>query len=141
MADLSKLPTLIAAEDWAGAEKLLRRAARAQKPAPEVFYNLGKVLMERGQAKQAVSWFRKAVLARPSYAAAWFELGRAALGADDLQGACDGFARAVALAPGDADARLNLARLVLRLGDWEKAEALWRSIDADEAKPALFRAA
>ncbi|MEL6196366.1 MAG: tetratricopeptide repeat protein, partial [Pseudomonadota bacterium] len=44
-------------------------------------------------------------------------------------------------APSDADARLNLARLVLRLGDWEKAEALWRSIDADEAKPALFRAA
>ncbi|MEO1470769.1 MAG: hypothetical protein AAFV86_17125, partial [Pseudomonadota bacterium] len=61
MAGLDKLPVLLAARDWEAAERLLRRAARARGAAPEVFYNLARVLEEAGRGAQSAHWLEKAV--------------------------------------------------------------------------------
>ena len=121
MTDLSPLGALIAAQDWAGAERLLRAAATAPNAPAAVFYNLAKVLEAAGQDAERRDWLQRAVAADPGYAIAWFELARAALAEDALEAAQDGFARAWALAPQDGDAALSLARVALRRGDWAEA--------------------
>ncbi|MEO1776729.1 MAG: tetratricopeptide repeat protein [Pseudomonadota bacterium] len=145
MADLSRLPSLIQAQDWAAAERLLRRAAQARRAPPEVFYNLGKVLAAAGKPHQSPPWYRKAVQARPDYAIAWFELGAAEMAEGRLRAAYAAFGRALALDPADRDAQRTLARLSLRLGEWEQAARLWAPFadtDTDtEAAVARYRIA
>lgn len=141
MVDLTGLQALIAAQDWAGAEKLLRRAARAKAAPAQVFYNLGKVLEAAGRPEQSGTWFRKAVAADPSYAMAWFELGRRAIALDDLDLAEKTFARVTALTPSDMDAWRTLARLHLRRGHWAEARTAWAHFDDAEARAALYRIA
>ena len=60
MSGLEKLPGLLASGDWAGAERLLKRAAKARGAGAAVFYNLGKVYLEQGRAAPAVTWARLA---------------------------------------------------------------------------------
>ncbi|QFT98649.1 Anaphase-promoting complex, cyclosome, subunit 3 [Roseovarius sp. THAF8] len=141
MADLSRLPALLQAEDWAAAERLLRRAANAKSAPAEVFYNLAKVLEESGKSGQRVQWLRRAVLRRSDYAKAWFELGRAELEALDLRAAHRAFDKAHKLDPGDSDARRMFARLCLRLGQWDKAETAFGNAEDAEARLARYRIA
>ena len=141
MAGMGDLPALLAAEDWDGAERLLRRAAKARTAPAEVHYNLAKVLMENGKAAQAGQWFRRAVAARPDYAAAWFEMGRWALVADDLPLAFRAFQKASKLAPADRDARISLGRIALRCGQWDVARRAWDGVEGTEALQARYRIA
>ena len=141
MSDLSKLPALLAAQDWPRAERLLRRAAAAKGAPASVFYNLGKVLEAAGKGGQSRAWYRKAVAADPAHAHAWFELARAALDQDDWPAAADGFAAALRLSPDDTDAARNLMRVALRLGRWDQARQAAGLLDDDEAVQARYRAA
>jgi len=141
MIDLRPLPRLIAARDWAGAERLLRQAAALPAAPAAVFYNLGKVLEARGAAEPRAPWYDRAVTADPRQAAAWFELGRARLAESAFAAAEPAFARAVALDPADADGWRNLMRLRLRLGDWPGVEAAAARLPADaETRAATYRA-
>lgn len=142
MTGLEKLPGLLAAGDWAAAEKVLKRAAKGRAPV-SVLYNLGRVLMEQGKWGPARIWLHKAVRAAPDHADAWFELGRTALELSDPDAACDSFARAVALAPGDVDARMNWGRLAVRLGRFEQGLEALRPLAGTngEADAWLYRAA
>lgn len=142
MSGLEKLPALLAAGDWAAAERLLRRAAQGKGAGAPVFYNLGKVYLEQGRAEPAITWLRRALAADPAHASAWFELGRAAVLAEDFTLAAAGFDRALALIPGDRDARRNLGRLLLRLGRFAQARAIWTPLAGEaEADAAIYRAA
>lgn len=136
MASISKLPDLLAASDWVGAERVLRRAAGRTGAGADVFYNLALVLGRAGKGAQAGSWLRRAVKARPGYMAAWFELGRWCLDAGDLTGALEGFQTASGLALEDVDAKRNLGRVALRLGRWDVAVA---AFDADDTEARIAR--
>lgn len=142
----ARLPALLAARDWAGAERVLRAEAKRKNAPCAVFYNLAKVLIESGKAAQAGAWFERAVRTDPTYQAAWFELGRWAMARGEAARARDAFARAVLLAPEDLDAHANLARLALRLGDWagalEAAQAvLAQTPDRADMLEVAYRAA
>ncbi|WP_028092372.1 tetratricopeptide repeat protein [Pseudodonghicola xiamenensis] len=142
MAGLEKLPALLAAGDWAAAEAVLKRAARARGAGAAIFYNLGKVYLEQGRAAPAMTWLARATGADPTHARAWFELGRAALLAEDFASAERGFDRALALVPGDMDARRNLGRVLLRRGGFTRARAIWAPLAGEpEADAALYHAA
>lgn len=142
MKALERLGEKLAAGDWAGAERLLKRAAKTKGAPPSVFYNLGKVNLEMGRARPAMTWLKKATQADPARAEFWFELGRAAVMAEDLATARDAFAAALERAPGDKDARTNLGRVVLRLGDYAAARESWTPLAGEpEADVALYRIA
>lgn len=142
MMDMTALQARIAAQDWAGAERMLRRAAKSKGAGAQVFYNLGKVLQAGGKGAQSGAWFKKAVAADQGYAIAWFELGRWAIDADDLTLAERCFDKAAMLAPDDADAWRNLGRVRLRLGDWAAARTAWDRLGEDaEVLTARYRIA
>ncbi len=141
MPRYANLPQLLAAQDWAAAEAVLRAAARKKAPPPEVFYNLAKVLEAAGKPSQIAVWLKRAVKARPDYGDAWFELGRFALVDNDLRGAFDAFKRAHTLVPEEADARDNLGRVALRLGEWQTAAECFDARNDDAAMLARYRIA
>jgi tetratricopeptide (TPR) repeat protein len=141
MVDLTELPGFIAAQDWAAAERLLRKAARARNPPPEVYYNLAKVLEAAGKPGQMAQWLKRALTANPAYAFAWFELGRLALNEARLEAAFHPFTKAHELAPGDDDSRRNLGRIALRLGKWDVASSCFGGVDDPEALLARYRIA
>ena len=139
MAQLSELPHLIEAQDWAAAERVLRKASKAKAAPAEVFYNLAKVLEHLGKLGQRTMWLKRAVAKRPGYAVAWFELGRAFLDAGDVEAARDAFHRAYDADPGDADARRMVARLSIRLGLWDAARRALQDDQDAEARLARYR--
>lgn len=142
MDDQAKLGRLLAAQDWAGAERVLKRMAGAKGAGAPVFYNLGKVLFEQGRFRPAATWLEKAARAAPGHANAWFELGRARLELGELEPARAAFAEALRLDPRDEDARRNAGRLALRLGRFAEARAAWEALAGDgEADIALYRVA
>lgn len=64
----------LAARDWPKAERLLRRiAAKVGAPAA-VYYGLGKVRLEQGDAAQSIAAFRRALAA--NRAMTWLANGR-----------------------------------------------------------------
>lgn len=139
MKDIHSLPGLLATQDWPAAERVLRRLAKGKAPAPEVFYNLAKVLEASGKNDQRVYWLERALAAHPRYGVAWFELGRAALQSGALAQAQNAFQHAVDLMPSDADARRNLGRIALRRGDWAVAETCFATLPDLEAQIAIYR--
>lgn len=141
MRDLEKLPALLAARDWAGAERLLRRAAKAKSPPPEVYYNLAKVLEAGGKPDQRLPWLKRAVAARPGYAVALFELGRAELEAGRATAAYRAYLAAWRADPTDTQARQMVGRLALRQCDWALAAEIWGAAEGPEAALARYRIA
>lgn len=124
------------AGDWRGAEaRLMAVAARPDAP-PAVFHNLGRVLMMRLAAPQAVAWLRRAVAADPRHPPSWFELGRCLFELRDFAGARDAFLAAGRLMPRDPDCLRLAGRAALAAGDWRGAAdafaALERLVPGDE---------
>lgn len=140
MADLTALPRLIQAQDWAAAESLLRGAAMPSDAPAEVFYNLAKIVEMQGKWTDAGPWLHRATQRRANYAMAWFELGRWAADHDDRALALTAFRHAAALDPTDRDARRNLGRIALRQGDWDTVLTAFDGQTDLEARIALYRA-
>lgn len=141
MKDMKSLAALVSAQDWPAAELLLRRLAKGKAPAPDVFYNLAKVLEAAGKSGQMKHWLERAVAANPRYGIAWFELGRAALEHGALDAAQAAFQQSVNLMPADLDAKRNLGRIALRIGDWNKATDCFAPQSDKEAQLAHYRIA
>lgn len=136
----TSLINAISSGDWFKAERLLRREAAKRSAPAEIHYNLGKVLLEQGNAKSAIPSLRKAVSRKAGYQSAWFELGRAAVLVRDYALAEKSFARAAALDPTDADARLNLARVAVRRGSWRAALTASSDLGGPEVAALRYRA-
>lgn len=141
MATLSDLPKLFAAKDWTTAERLLRKAAKSRKAPAEVHFNLGKVLEAQGRKAQAITFFKRAAALKPGYAAAWAEAGRMMMDTGDPAGALPLLEKAAKLDPDDPYAPRNIGRIAVRLGLWEKAEAVYAGQSDDEAVAMLYRCA
>jgi tetratricopeptide (TPR) repeat protein len=91
--------------------------AQASKPdAPELHYNIGNVLLRKGDVEKAIAEYQRAQAGgSPAVSeAAHFNRGNALLQKGDLQPAIDAYVQALRLDPKDPDAKRNL-ELALRL--------------------------
>jgi tetratricopeptide (TPR) repeat protein len=60
-----------------GAETLYRKALTIDARQPEAQYNLGYVMLERGEAETAIPLFKGAIESDPRFADAYFNLAMA----------------------------------------------------------------
>ncbi|MFY9825468.1 MAG: tetratricopeptide repeat-containing glycosyltransferase family protein [Thermoanaerobaculia bacterium] len=115
-----------AAGNLEGALAGLLRARELAPGLPEAAYNLGNLLMERGEPAAAMDAYRRALDVRPDWPQAWNALGTALRHAGDLEASAATHRRAVALAPGWCEAHHNLAVTLQRLGREAEAEEGFR---------------
>jgi hypothetical protein len=83
---------------------------------PEAAFNAGVFLAGRGQWKEAIAMYERALAARPNFTAAWHRLGEARRECGDPLGAIDAFRRALEIEPSHARAREAIS---LRGARWE----------------------
>lgn len=122
-----------------------RRAAASQKPgvlnaalvnvpAPAVeSYQKGLAAVQSGQRKQAVEYFRAAILLYPDFALAYNELGVQYLGLGEVSNAVNALRSAVRLTPDEFTPRLNYGFALMNQKEFDKAEAeLRRALQKNE---------
>jgi Tfp pilus assembly protein PilF len=85
---------------------LLRQATKADPDRVESQYNLGVQLAIRGDHKEAVAAFERAIAARPNFVAAWIRLGGVR---DDKEAKIAAFKRALEIDPRSKAAAQGLA--------------------------------
>jgi tetratricopeptide (TPR) repeat protein len=101
------------------AEAELRRLAGESGAAFLPLFQLGRLLLWRGRAAEAVPWLQRAAAANPGAADAQVELARALEATGEAAGAVAAYRRAAGIDPRRADARYGLALLLARTGDRE----------------------
>ena len=79
--------------------------------------NLGRLLRERNDLKDAIPALRKAVEINSSSADALLELGKAEISASDLQQAREDLERSIELDANSIPAHYSLARLYKKIGE------------------------
>jgi Flp pilus assembly protein TadD len=99
-------------------------------------FNLGALLMARGDAAGAVPYLRAAIATRPDSAVALNTLGAALLSGGNREEAERLFGRALAANPQYSNARYNLANAFELDQRWEPAAAAFRQVLADDPKDA-----
>jgi len=97
--------------DMAGAEAELRPLLERQPQRPELWFNLGRIILGRDRPEDAVPLFRHAIELRPNLEAAWFHLGRALARLDRGDEAAEALRRALAIDPSDQRAARALQKL------------------------------
>jgi tetratricopeptide (TPR) repeat protein len=120
------------ARDWRDEETLFRHTLAFAPESGRVRLNLGNLLMERGETRQAAAEFEAGLRYHPddpdlltNAGIAWMSLGR-------LGPALTALGRVVALEPEDAQAWANLAAVYGSLGRWGEArEAYERALARD----------
>ena len=137
----TRLAEALSSQDWATAERILKRRTAKSKASPADHFNLGVVQIEMGRYARALAPLKRAAKMTPQDVVVWLQLGRAALGAEDLAVARTAFARAHALDPGNPVARSSHGKLSLRFGDWQAAEAALSGLNGAEAAALAYRAA
>jgi tetratricopeptide (TPR) repeat protein len=115
------------AGDLDGAEQAYRRAAALAPNDPAPHFNLGNVLLARGQPRAAAERYAHTVALDPSHARAWFNLAHVHESMKEGAASMTYLRRAIAAEPTFADAHFNLADLAERLGDRETAVAGWEA--------------
>ena len=84
-------------------------------------YNMGDLLLNRGDAAGAITYFQKAAAADPRNVVAATELGVALSAASKASEAEQQFRKALEIDPGYTDARFNLASVEAASGNWQAA--------------------
>ena len=102
---------------------LLSAISGAAGNPTETDADAGERLMLSGRYPEAVTAFRRALVAVPDSAPLHARLARALAEDEDLDGAVRAYERTVALAPADADSRTRLAIILTRLDRFEEALA------------------
>lgn len=119
--------------------KTLWTATLARNPAAGIAHNnLGTLLLERGQAEEAIAHFEKALALQPGTADIHSNLGGALLGQGRLDEAVLHFRQALDIQPDSAQAHNNLGNAFSRQGRLD--EAIVHSQKAAELQPALSSA-
>src|SRR6185503_17229078 len=90
--------------DLKAAEETLTKAAQGPKPNREVFYSLGEVVFNKGQADEAAKWYQKAADADPSWGKPVFKLGLVALNKGDKDTTIKMMEKVIASDPTSAEA-------------------------------------
>lgn len=97
--------------------------AQAEGAEPVSRYNLGILLLERGDLPDAIRSFSEAVSLAPTFTSAHFNLAAAYEQLGDPARASEHAHQAAELAPEDDDTQLLLARLAIRQGDGNTARS------------------
>ena len=82
----------------------------------------GQIQFERGNAAEAVEYFRRAVGLDPGNAEVQMNLGSAYFSLERLEDAAQAYRAAIEANPGLLEARANYAQLLLRQGNQAEAE-------------------
>jgi len=109
---------------------------------PEDFtsqFNLGALMLARGDHADAVTYLRGAVAARPDHAVALNTLGAALVSAGNVNEAAGFFERALEANPRYTNARYNLANALAEQQRWEQAAAAFRQVLAENPSDAGAR--
>lgn len=85
-------------------------------------YNVGAVLLQEGNAQEALTWFERAINEEPAYRNARFNLGLSYSLLGRLTDAEEAFLALLALSPDDAPAHRALASVYERLSRFDDAE-------------------
>jgi tetratricopeptide (TPR) repeat protein len=107
-----------------GDEMTLWKDTVATQPNdPTALYNMGTLLVRRGNVQEAVDYYRRALAIKPDYAEARYNLGNALLKLGKAMEALKEYQRAVEIKPDLVDAQSNLGTLLLSLHRPEEAVA------------------
>jgi tetratricopeptide (TPR) repeat protein len=107
--------------DYAKAKEEFRAALKVDPRFVDAGYNLGVVLLARGEAEHAVAILEQVLRIRPDEPLFEFALGKAHFDAGRVGTALDHFERAVELDPALEDARFARGIALLELGEREEA--------------------
>src|SRR5579884_1211404 len=91
-------------------------------------FQMGDLLLNRGDAADAVAYFEKASSAEPRSALALTELGSALFSASKIAEAEQQFKKALNVDPHYTDARYNLASVEASAGKWDSAAADFKQV-------------
>jgi len=111
--------------DLARAEAACRQAVARHSQSAEAVTWLGRVLLDRGQTDEALSWLNRAVELSPTDGRIHVQRGRALLGQGQVEAAEADLRRALFFG-GDQSAHRYLARIALQRGDVETAMREYR---------------
>ncbi len=127
---------LLKGQNFADAERALRRALPLAPAPVDAHYFLGVALLERGENRAAADSLREAAKLKPDHALAYYQLGRCLIRLEDRAAAVAAFGDAVRCKPDFADAHAELGELLLRDGRRaEAAEHLRQALDLNPALP------
>lgn len=97
------------------------RRALALRPLPEVYCNLGNVLMIQNHLPEAEARYREAIALQPTLPEAWFCLGNLKSMTGDHPAAADAFRQAAGLNPNYGQAQLRLGKELMELRRFDEA--------------------
>lgn len=106
----------------AQAAKAYQQAIQLQPEHLDAHLNLGRLLQEQGDAREAVAHYRRALELAPGHPVAAYNLGTAYEDLDDATRAMRAYRKAIAADPAFRDAHFNLGLLYERAG--RKRDAL-----------------
>ena len=98
-------------------EAQYRAVLRVNPDIPEVHYNYGFLLIDRGKPEEAINAFERALELNPSYADAHANLAVLMTGSDQSSRAITHLRKALEIDRNHRLARYNLARLLLQKGE------------------------
>jgi tetratricopeptide (TPR) repeat protein len=105
----------------------LQRAIRLDPSLPELSFNLGNALAQKGDWDGAINAYKRALELRPDYPGALFNLGNALLSAGQIEAAIGSYAKAIWLKPDFPDPYFNLGNAFRDQGLLEPAIRAYRS--------------
>ncbi|HWT20611.1 MAG TPA: tetratricopeptide repeat protein, partial [Variovorax sp.] len=119
-------------------EELLLRASGLRGCSAEALFYLGRVQLQRGQARAALRSFQRALARGGDFFEAWHETGVAHSALGEQERALAAFRRALAIDAGSSELHANLARTLIELHRF--GEALRHCDRALASNPELVRA-
>jgi Flp pilus assembly protein TadD/peroxiredoxin len=96
-----------------------------------MYYNFGRLLLEKGQEEKAVEQFRISVERDPAFKKPLLELGLHHLRAGEAEEARTAFMKVLEIDPHDAEAQYQAAAASLRAGRFEEAAARFEALAAE----------
>ncbi|HKQ63041.1 MAG TPA: tetratricopeptide repeat protein, partial [Candidatus Polarisedimenticolaceae bacterium] len=117
------------ARTWRDSRTLFTHMLRVTGPNPIAYAGLGDELSARGEAREALEHYRRAVALAPGVGVFHAQYGRALAGVNDLEAAAREYRQALAAAPDDPDLLADLAIVAARAGRAAEASALLDPVD------------
>ncbi|WP_187437502.1 tetratricopeptide repeat protein [Bradyrhizobium rifense] len=111
--------------NFAGAEPLLKKAARVDSGNPDVLFNYANVLRALDKTDDALAWLAKVIALSPNFADAHLNRGAILMARHELHGAIAEFDRAIAIEPSSA-AFANRGSAFHQLGQFDEAHDSYR---------------
>jgi predicted O-linked N-acetylglucosamine transferase (SPINDLY family) len=116
----------------AAAERAYREALKRSPALAEAYCNLGLLLAEQGQPKEARDCYEHGILNAPPMAETYFNLGNLLVDQGDYTTARQAFVRSLELKPSLVSAYVNLANLLRYQGELQDVRALYlKAIELD----------